>query len=198
MPFTTSCHTLLVDLRWKMYIACGALFRYILKGARVAFHRLSALRKTVEIWIFQTRIQPFSVQSLQEGVLEFKIFTIDIRMFWVNESFLCKSCKLPETRISSWGGGFAITCWLLNVLPPCQCISRADLFTWLCTSPHWGRECPSNLLFRPVCETDTGRTSPSTDPIAPGPWQGSRWIASFEVTGMTWHGHPSPLPFDGD
>ena len=33
--------------------------------------------------------------------------------------------------------------------------------------------------------TDTGPTSPSTDPIMPGAWQGSHWSANFEVTGMT-------------
>ena len=33
--------------------------------------------------------------------------------------------------------------------------------------------------------TDTGPTSPSTDPITPGAWQGSHWSAKFEVTGMT-------------
>ena len=32
---------------------------------------------------------------------------------------------------------------------------------------------------------DTGPTSPSTDPITPGAWQGSHWNANFEVTGMT-------------
>ena len=33
--------------------------------------------------------------------------------------------------------------------------------------------------------TDTGPTSPSTDPITPGAWQGSHWCANVEVTGMT-------------
>ena len=33
--------------------------------------------------------------------------------------------------------------------------------------------------------TDTGPTSPSTDPIMPGAWQGSHWSANFSVTGMT-------------
>ena len=33
--------------------------------------------------------------------------------------------------------------------------------------------------------TDTGLTSPSTDPVTPGAWQGSHWSANFEVTGMT-------------
>ena len=33
--------------------------------------------------------------------------------------------------------------------------------------------------------TDTGPTSPSTDPITLGAWQGSHWSANFYVTGMT-------------
>ena len=33
--------------------------------------------------------------------------------------------------------------------------------------------------------TDSGPTSPSTNPITPGAWQGSHWSANFEVTGMT-------------
>ena len=33
--------------------------------------------------------------------------------------------------------------------------------------------------------TGTGPTSPSTDPVTPGAWQGSHWSANFEVTGMT-------------
>ena len=33
--------------------------------------------------------------------------------------------------------------------------------------------------------TDTGPTSPSTDPITPGARQGSHWSANFKVTGMT-------------
>ena len=32
--------------------------------------------------------------------------------------------------------------------------------------------------------TDTGPTSPSTDLITPGAWQGSHWSANFEVTGI--------------
>ena len=33
--------------------------------------------------------------------------------------------------------------------------------------------------------TDTGPTSPSTDSVTPGTWQGSAGCANFEVTGMT-------------
>ena len=33
--------------------------------------------------------------------------------------------------------------------------------------------------------TDTGSSSPSADPIAPGAWQGSHWNANFKINGMT-------------
>ena len=39
--------------------------------------------------------------------------------------------------------------------------------------------------------TDSGPTSPSTDPIPPGAWQGSHWSANFEVTGVT---RPGKIP----
>ena len=39
--------------------------------------------------------------------------------------------------------------------------------------------------------TDTGRTSPSTDPVTPGTWQDSHWNASFEVTDVT---RPGKIP----
>ena len=45
--------------------------------------------------------------------------------------------------------------------------------------------------------TDTGPTSPSTDPITPGAWQGSHWSANFYVTGMTRTGKtPSRAGFE--
>ena len=39
--------------------------------------------------------------------------------------------------------------------------------------------------------TDTGPTSPSTDPITPSAWQGSHWSFDFEVTGTT---RPGNIP----
>ena len=36
--------------------------------------------------------------------------------------------------------------------------------------------------------SDTRPTSPNTDPIMPGAWQGSQWSANFYSTGMTWPG----------
>ena len=42
--------------------------------------------------------------------------------------------------------------------------------------------------------TDTRPTSPCTDPVTPGAWQGSHWNASFEVTDMTQQGKISSNP----
>ena len=67
-----------------MCIACSALFRYILKEVRVCFSSSVYTKKSCSNLDFQTRIQPFSVQSLQEGFLEFAIFTTDTRILRVN------------------------------------------------------------------------------------------------------------------
>ena len=72
--------------------------------------------------------------------------------------------------------------WLLNVPATCKCISGTDLLRQFYVLPHWDRNCRSNFLPHPVTDTDTGPTSPSTDPIMPGAWQGSHWSANFEVT----------------
>ena len=39
--------------------------------------------------------------------------------------------------------------------------------------------------------TDTGLTSPSTDPITPGTWQGSHWRVNFEL--LVWF-NPGKIP----
>ena len=41
------------------------------------------------------------------------------------------------------------------------------------------------LHLTPSQYTDTGLTSPSTDPTTPGAWKGSHWSANVYVTGMT-------------
>ena len=62
-----------------MYIACSALFRYVLKEVRVWFSSSVYTKKNCSDLDVQIRIHPFSVQSLQEGVLGFEIFTTDTR-----------------------------------------------------------------------------------------------------------------------
>ena len=87
---------------------------------------------------------------------------------------------------------------------PCTLSSQQLLFVGCLTSQQHvsvsqGRICSDNFtLCRTETEvadqpfhhtqsqyTDTRPTSPSTDPITPGAWQGSHWSANFWVTGMT-------------
>ena len=70
-----------------------------LKDVRVL---LSILRRQQEKQLdVQTRIWPFSVQSLQERVMEFEIFTTDTRMSRVN---LDTVCHTNFTRVVKNGG----------------------------------------------------------------------------------------------
>ena len=64
-----------------------------------AFHPLSALTKTDKNFNldFQTRIQPFSVQSLEEAIWEFQISTIDTRMLTVQLYFMGWNFPLTNT-----------------------------------------------------------------------------------------------------
>ena len=61
---------------------------------------------------------------------------------------------------------------------------------WICsdnfTCCHTEIETTDQTVYLTQSQyTDTRPTSPSTDPIMPGAWQGSHWSASFYVTGMT-------------
>ena len=62
---------------------CRALFRYILKDVRLCFSSSVYTKGNYYNLDFLTRIQLFSVQSLQERVLEFQIFTTNARMLRV-------------------------------------------------------------------------------------------------------------------
>ena len=55
-----------------------------------------------------------------------------------------------------------------------------------CTRFHTEIELADQTIYLAQSQyTDTGPTSPSTDPITPGVWQGSHRSATFEVAGMT-------------
>ena len=65
-------------------------------------------------------------------------------------------------------------------------VSRGRICTDNCTFCHTEIEVADPTFYITQSQyTDTGPTSPSTDPITPGAWQGSHWSANFEVTGMT-------------
>ena len=65
-------------------------------------------------------------------------------------------------------------------------VSQGRNCTDNCHSCHTEIEAADQTFYLTQSQyTDTGPTSPSTDPITPGAWQGSHWSANFEVTSMT-------------
>ena len=70
-----------------------------------------------------------------------------------------------------------IVCWLVAV--PATCISGTDLHRHF-TCCHTEIEVADQTFYLTQSQyTDTGPTTPSTDPITPGAWQGSHWSAKF-------------------
>ena len=70
-------------------------------------------------------------------------------------------------------------CWLLYVPATCECISGTNLLRQLHVL-HTETEVADQTVHLTQSQyTDTGPTSPSTDPITPGAWQGSHWSANF-------------------
>ena len=65
-------------------------------------------------------------------------------------------------------------------------VSQGRICSDNCTCCHTEIEAADQTFhLTQLQHTDTGPTSPSTDPITPSVWQGSVWSANFEVTGMT-------------
>ena len=76
--------------------------------------------------------------------------------------------------------------WLLNVPATCGCISETGICSDNFTCCHTEIEVADPTFHLTQSQyTDTGPTSPSTDPITPDARQGSHWSVNFEVTGMT-------------
>ena len=75
--------------------------------------------------------------------------------------------------------GHCSVCWLLNVPATWECISGTDLHRqFMCCHTEIEVADPTFHLTQSRY-TDTGPTSPITDPITPGAWQGSHWSANF-------------------
>ena len=84
--------------------------------------------------------------------------------------------------------------WLVGCLTSQQqaSVSQGQICSDNSTCSHTELEVVDQTLYLTQSQyTDTGPTSPSTDPITPGVWQGSHWSANFEVTGMT---RPRKIP----
>ena len=85
-----------------------------------------------------------------------------------------RCCIQPQTALGFVG-------WLLNVPATCECISWTNLLD--CTCCHTEIEVTDQTFHLTQSQyTDTGPTSPSTDPITPGAWQGSHWNDSTPET----------------
>ena len=73
-----------------------------------------------------------------------------------------------------------------------DCVSQGRICSGNCTCCHTEKQvADQTFLLTQSQYTDTGPTSPSTDPVPPGAWQGSHWGANFEITGMTRPGKKS-------
>ena len=65
-------------------------------------------------------------------------------------------------------------------------VSQGRICSDNCTCCHTETEVADQTFHLTRSQyTDTGPTSPSTDPITPGAWRGSHWSANSEVTGVT-------------
>ena len=59
-------------------------------------------------------------------------------------------------------------------------VSQGRICSDNCTRCHTEIEVADQTFYLTQSQyTDTGPTSPSTDPITPGAWQGSHWSANF-------------------
>ena len=59
-------------------------------------------------------------------------------------------------------------------------VSQGRIFSDNSTCCHTEIEAADQTFYLTQSQyTDTGPTSPSTDPITPGAWQGSHWSANF-------------------
>ena len=86
-----------------------------------------------------------------------------------------------------WMDGWLLA-WLLACLTPQQqaSVSQGRICSDNLTCCHTGIEVADPTFHLTQSQyTDTGPTTPSTDPLTPGAWQDSHWSANFEVTGMT-------------
>ena len=110
--------------------------------------------------------------------------------------YLFVGCLMSQQHVSvlGWGGGGGGKgCWG-GGMKGGRWWRGGGGGVWQMISGHWGEWWPrlarywvadQTFLLTQSQYTDTGPTSPSTGPIAPGGWQGRHWSANFEVTGMT-------------
>ena len=102
----------------------------------------------------------------------------------------CVMMNWGQNQVTLTGMGLRVStvCLLVGCLTSQQqaSVSQGRICSDNFTCCHTEREVADPTFYLTQSQyTDTGPTSPSTDPITPGAWQGSHWSANFEVTGMT-------------
>ena len=96
----------------------------------------------------------------------------------------------PEIRFFTW-----FVCLLVGCLTSQQhaSVSQGRICSDNFTCCHTEIEVADQTFYLTQSQyTDTGPTSPSADPIAPGAWHGSHWSAIFES--LVWL-DPGKIPF---
>ena len=96
---------------------------------------------------------------------------------------------LITCQVGDWSMNVVLfVCLLICCLTSKQhaSVSQGRICSDNCTCCHTEIEVADQTLYLTQSQyTDTGPTSPSTDPRAPGTWQGSHWSDNFWVAGMT-------------
>ena len=108
-----------------------------------------------------------------------------------------KVCILPQLKSFQnilsltrplYSSSYGFVCWLVGCLTSQQhaSVSQGRISSDNFTCCHTEIEVAYQTFHLTQSQyTDTRPTSPKTDPMMPGAWQGSLWSANFEVTGMT-------------
>ena len=123
---------------------------------------------------------------------------------WVRQASLRSSTSMSEwqhvglcQQIRPWGtlclGWFV--CLFVDCVTSHQRagVSQGRIFFDNCTCCNAKTEVADHTSHLTQSQfIDTGTSSPSADPTTPGVWQGSRWGAKFQVTGMTQPGKKIP------
>ena len=85
--------------------------------------------------------------------------------------------KDSNAMVEIWGQGLFIGCLMSQQHTS---VSQGRICTDNFTCCHTEIEVADQTFYPTQSQyTDTGPTSPSADPIAPGAWQGSHWSAHF-------------------
>ena len=108
----------------------------------------------------------------------------DTEQFYSNHKRAGHFAEYTRVAIEDLNG---IVCLLVACLTPQQhtSVSQGRICSDNFTCCHTETEVADQTFYLTQSQyTDTGPTSPSTDPTTPGAWQGSHWSANFEVTGI--------------